>query len=248
MALKTYSTLPPSGWVYEQPQTKWRLKNMGSVNDAVGEMLEHRRFNNLPRASRAECLQDLDDYTCQRLGGDLSWCVSGALAQKKTLSSPGESAANPAGLGSSLQSAVNGALILKDWLGDGGKPVADELAQARANVCVNECSDTTRYQHFHNKPASFFGRVTGAVAKAILDQRREKLNLGLKVENEDKLFTCDVCGCHNPLKVWVPMDVILKRTMPEQMAQFPPWCYMVTENRRKNEALETTATKTTEDE
>jgi hypothetical protein len=246
MALKSYNTIPPGGWRYEQPETKWKLKNMGSVNDAVGEMLEQRRFNNLPRATRQECLEDLDAYTCQRLGGDLAWCVDGD-AQKKTSSWPQPPVANPAGAGSLLQSAVNGTLILKDWLGEGGKPVSTELAQARANACLNDCSDPTRYQHFHNKPPSFFHRVTGAVAKAILEQRREKTNLGLKVDGEDKLFTCDICTCHLPLKVWVPMDVIMRRTEPEQLKIFPPWCWMVTENRRKNESLETNAVKTEEE-
>lgn len=248
MPLKSYTTIAPGGWRYTQPDTNWKHASMGPIQAAVKEILEHRRFNNLPRATNDEVLADLEAFTCQRLGNDVAWCNSGDPAQKKTTTEgqAPQSVASPV-LGSSLRTVANGALILKDWLGSGGKPVSDDLAQARANVCLNDCSDPTRFAHYQNKTASFFGKVTGEVAKAILEQRREKLNLGLKVSGEDKLFTCAVCKCHLPLKVWVPMDVIMGRTEPETLKNFPDWCWMKTENRRTNRAIETTETQPQEE-
>ena len=247
MPLKNINTLPAGGWRYVQPETGYKISEMGPFMDAVKMIVIHRRDNNLPGATMTEASVDLDNYTCQRLGNDPQFCDS----QKKTL--PQISPLLPAGAKraglQSLSNVVNGALILKDWLGDGGVPVADSLAKARAKVCVNDCADPDRADtgHFYNRPPGFFSKITSAVADAILEQRREKLNLGLALPDEDKLHTCAVCDCNLELKPWVPMDVIMKRTPPETLAKFPKHCWMVTENRSKNTSLVTDLVKPPED-
>jgi hypothetical protein len=247
MPLKNFNTLPPGGWRYVQPETGYKVNEMGPASDAAKTMLIHRRDNNLPGATMQQCFIDLDNATCERLGNDPAWCDS----QKKT--SPQINPLQPegakrAGL-QSLSNAGKGALILKDWLGEGGIPVADSLAQARAKVCVEDCSDPARAEegHFYNRPPGFFAKITGAVAQAILEQRREKLNLGLTLKDEDKLHTCAVCDCNLELKPWVQMDIILNRTPPETLAQFPKHCWMVTENRTKNASLVTDQVQPPED-
>jgi hypothetical protein len=237
MPLKNFNTLPPGGWRYVQNETGFKVNEMGPAADAVKLIVQHRRANNLPGATMTEGFVDLDNATCERLGNDPLWCDT----QKKTLPQTHQlppEVAKPAARQSSFN-AVNGALILKDWIGDGGVPVADSLAKARAKVCVEDCSDPAREEtgHFHNRPPGFFSKISAAVADAILEQRREKTGLGLAVPDEDKLHTCDICQCHNPLKVWVPMDVIKNRTSLETMAKFPKHCWMVTENRTQNTSL-----------
>lgn len=246
MPLKNTSTVPPGGWRYEQPVTGFKLNSMSGFLDACKELLNHRRSNQLPRASINECAEDIDAATCQRIGHDPYWCID--PAQKKTGQPLWQSAANVLHAAArAINTASTGAQILLEWLGSGGKPVSQELAQARANVCINDCSDPQRQNHCYNRPPQFFQKINAAVAKAILEQRREKENLGLKVENEEKLHTCQICECHSPLKVWVPMDIIMARTKPEIFQKFPDYCWMKTEQRRKNQTLETNAVKTTEE-
>lgn len=107
-----------------------------------------------------------------------------------------------------------------DWLGSGGKPVDAAVAQRRVDVC-KMCP--------HNNEANITAWITGPIARAILDQRRAKLGLALAVEGEERLFSCDICLCHLPLKVWVPTDTILEHTDSNTLAQFPTHCWIFNE-------------------
>lgn len=234
MPLKNNKSLPPGGWVYKEPANGFKVRStMAPFSDAVKEILTNRKDNSLPRATLAESAEDLDEATCQRLGYDPAHCT----AQKKTWSEYSQHVlrlARPAA--ASLSNALSGAKILTDWLGEGGKPVSPPVAQARANAC--QSGDNGKVCP-HNKEGRFFTGLTAAIAKAIHEQHREKINLDLRVDGEDNLHTCDVCECHLPLKVWVPMNTLLPRTTPEQMEKFPAWCWMRTENRQALESLPT---------
>ncbi len=216
---------------------------MGPIGDAAKEVVNHRRSNNLARATVPEAMADIEDATCARLGNDPSWCQS----QKKTTQDNSPSSpidpAQPAGalssLVASLKSIPFGAKTLLDWVGDGGRPVDQFLANARAKTCV-ECPE--------NKNAGFFQRILASVANAIKEQTEIKTALDLKVDNEDKLQTCAVCQCHLRLKVWVPMKHILKSTDERMLSQFPKNCWVLTENRRVNTALSTVNAKPIEEE
>lgn len=228
--LKNTNTLPSGGWVYEQPGTGWKIREMTPFDDVVKQIVLHRRSNNLPRATMSEAAEDLDNATCQRLGNDPQFCFDSA--QKKTIrnQTTTEVDARPAVL-RWLSHAVDGGRILKDWLGEGGVPVEQSVAERRAKVCVNDCSDSEKG---FNKPPNFLQRVTAVVAEAILEQRRAKTNLALKVENEDKLQTCSVCECDLPLKVWVPISVLQKRTDQQTEDRFPKWCWYKQETKSQN--------------
>ncbi len=44
------------------------------INTMARELVDWRRGNNLPRATFEAALEDIDFYTCQRLGFDKQWC------------------------------------------------------------------------------------------------------------------------------------------------------------------------------
>jgi hypothetical protein len=85
---------------------------------------------------------------------------------------------------------------LKEWFGEGGIPVSQETADARAAMCL-ACDFNRR---------STFGIET---ASNVLKRRLEtKRRLGLSVFGEERLHSCELCRCHLPLKIHVPIKFI----------------------------------------
>ena len=115
-----------------------------------------------------------------------------------------------------LSKYVNGARILRDWLGSGGVPVSKELAQSRANVCLM-C------------PLNKHGiELTEMASEAIREQIGVKNHLQLHVDGENDLFTCEVCSCPLKLKVFVPFRLV--KPLPEEKDKYPGVCWLRTEN------------------
>lgn len=74
--LRTYEVSPPGGFIYQQTQGITR-KFKGPLIEAIaGQVADFRKANGLPRASVREALEDVDHYTCERLGNMAQWCVS----------------------------------------------------------------------------------------------------------------------------------------------------------------------------
>jgi hypothetical protein len=119
-----------------------------------------------------------------------------------------------------LQAAGVGVATLKDWLGVGGVPVVQEQAEQRASVC-EICP--------RNKRGTPWDRLGGAIVQVILNQRRAKGVLHLRVKSEEDLHFCEVCRCHLPTKVWVPMEHIAKHTSEKVWSELPEWCWMQAE-------------------
>lgn len=115
-------------------------------------------------------------------------------------------------------SIAAGMKILAEWLGDGGKPVPIEQAQARANVCLR-C------------PRNYKGSWAYSMATqiAINAQMTLRRTMGIKLENEDQLRICELCGCQMRLKVHVPFRHIYAHTTLEQFAKLPKECWQLTE-------------------
>jgi hypothetical protein len=102
------------------------------------------------------------------------------------------------------------------WLGEGGVP--SPRAQHRANVCL-QCP--------HNEARPLEELFKGAVAGVVRRQLEVKGKLGLKVEGEEGLHVCGLCGCVLRLKVHVPLDVA--RTNTPDWQGFPAHCWLRTE-------------------
>lgn len=233
MPLKSKSKFPPGGWQFFDPTLRWSPPTpLGSTFDQTVDQIVAVRMNNKARhptleTGRSAVADQLEKYTCTRLGNNPEWCTG--IAQKKTFTSKVESSMdihpesrNP--WSKSLAKLVGvkriagGARILSDWLGDGGIPVEPSVSQARADICLN-CPKNT-------KGGFLVSKITKPIADAIKEQLRVKHELGLTVNGEENLHTCAVCICQLQLKVHTPIDYILKHTSNEVMKEFPSFCWI----------------------
>ncbi len=119
-----------------------------------------------------------------------------------------------------IKSDAVGVAIIKGWLGDSGITVHPEVAQRRADICRG-CP--------HNKAPNWWGRAKGNIAFAIKSTLEVKNKSLLRVKNEKKLSMCSVCGCCIRLSVWTPIIHIAHHTTPEQLGQYPEFCWKKTE-------------------
>jgi len=239
MPLKTRTTFPPGGFPFDQKKADGSVKKFDGLTygfwPQVIRIKEYREGNGLMPTDKFAIADELDAFQCERLGFDPRWVES------KKNPTFGAHQFSPSHLLRSAKHAAAGVNILKDWLGEGGVPVTPELAQARADVCLkgDQDKDGNPCKCRNNKEGHFFQKLTTAIAKAIHEQRREKLRLGMRVEGEEELHTCTVCDCHLPLKVHVPFKTIAERTSDVQWEEFPEFCWMNKE--RENATPQTTS-------
>jgi hypothetical protein len=191
-----------------------------TVDQIVAHRVQNSRFN-LP-TDWSVVAAELDAFTCARLRNDPSWCTT---AQKKTSYKTvpfiQSQFAKVVGLVESVGKKFKGSQILKDWLGDGGLPVSPDIANRRALVC-SQCP--------MNEKGNWVDKVSAGVAEVIKSQREIKTGLTLKVEKEEELGTCSGCGCHLPLKVWVPIKVMKEYTTEEEAKSLHPDCWFHVEH------------------
>lgn len=111
----------------------------------------------------------------------------------------------------------NGADIIFDWLGSGGKTVEAETAQQRANTCL-QCPK-------HGRKSTLSKPVTLAVKRFL----EFKNKAGLRVNGEKSLGQCSVCQCEMRLKLWEPLARVLKHSTSEEMQNYWMRCWILNE-------------------
>lgn len=88
--LRNHDKVPPGNYVYkllfrDGKEEAWfgPCNNTGGcrrfgpsplINEVAQSLSKFRKANNLSRSSYPECLEDVDTYTCQRIGGLSEWC------------------------------------------------------------------------------------------------------------------------------------------------------------------------------
>lgn len=112
-----------------------------------------------------------------------------------------------------LKNYANGVAILRDWVGSGEMPVAPDMAQARAAICL-AC------------PMNVDGiKLTETITEAIREQLELKNHLRLHVNDEDMLKTCSVCDCNNRLQVWCPDKLFSGHYTMADAVRYPKFCW-----------------------
>lgn len=120
-----------------------------------------------------------------------------------------------------IKNTTSGAAVIADWLGEGGVPVPDWQAEARASVC-ERCP--------LNREPFWWEKAKTKVAETVKSHLAVKGKLGFVVFNESRLGICKPCGCVLPLKVWVPIKHIREHTTPEVIQRLPQKnCWLRTE-------------------
>lgn len=232
MPLKTRQKLPPGGWIYQQRDGNNKVvktfKSMSPFKEAAQDILQCREANHFERATFDEVSEDLDAATCERLGFDPRHCSKknspeGAFqfTPRKMFQASAQHLREGAEAVRRRSAQVSdGIQILKDWLGEGAQPVPPDIAQSRADICLRCKFNVSGF-----KPIA-------AIAEIIRQQVEKKRELKLTVTGEESLNTCDICWCHLPLKVHVPIKYILDNTpepMLEKFRQEQPACWIVKE-------------------
>ena len=199
--------------MFRQPQTAWenpmRLVGFTASRDAI---IKHRLANPAITAKHQLATDpiavedELENYTRVRLGipkiQPASFRHSSSLPERV-----GAAAVN-------IRRAAQGTAVVLDWLTSGGAPVAQELANKRAAICV-ACP--------RNVEGAWYTTAPAEVIKATLEARKD---LKLETPSDAALKSCDVCKCLMRLKVWCPLTHILSKTKPEVMDEFPSHCWI----------------------
>lgn len=116
-----------------------------------------------------------------------------------------------------IEQASSAIPVLVDWLGTGGTPVPAYLSQVRANKCL-QCP--------HNGHGTWWERSTDAIAMVIRSHLEARSKMNLRVEGEENMFMCSVCGCATKLKVHVPIEHISSHLTTEKLKEFPDHCWI----------------------
>lgn len=112
---------------------------------------------------------------------------------------------------------TNGAIILTEWLGEGGHTVGRDLAQERANICL-DCP-----QNMKEWP------ILETVADKVKQIVQVKNHLQLRVSGERRLHVCSGCSCALRTKIWLPLEKILPE--PEERRKFDKSCWLLNESK-----------------
>lgn len=212
---------PPNGWQFREPSTGWTAPTpIGSTfSQTVDLIIAMRRKNpaitaKFNLATNPEVVaSELEKYNRKRLGLPEEATPPPFLESHRRSSGAGAAAVAVDAM-AGLKRAASGTAVIVDWLKSGGAPVAQELANKRAAICVT-CPK--------NVAGSWFTTAPAELIKETLEARKD---LKLETPSDAQLKSCDVCKCLMRLKVWTPLEFILKRTKPEVMAEFPARCWI----------------------
>jgi hypothetical protein len=211
------SQIPPGGWQFRQPQTNWQAPTpiSSTFDQTVVLIIQHRMKNPAVVArhrlsvDRGAVSNELLEFNRVRLG------LPRGEAPPQSFFVPSRSAVrSPVAVAEKIKRAAQAAAVPIDWISGGGKIVPPELANRRASICA-PCVKNTEQPWY-----------VQAAAKVIEKVIQARADVKLQTDYDDKLKGCDVCNCIMRLKVHTPLDVILRGTKPEVMAEFPEWCWI----------------------
>ena len=208
----------PGGWSYFQPETNWHAPfPMGTTFAQQVENIRKHRLAN-PRftfsTDAVQIAQELEEYTLARWRKTYS-----AHGMQKFLERPDEELKKKNNewlstpplprslLGKAVGLAGIDSSVLEDWFGAGGKPVALELATARALVC-KDCRG--------NRKTGWRDVLTVATAKMLRGYFSAKNDMQLRTALDKDLGLCKACGCVLELKTWAPLSHIVNNLTDEQ--------------------------------
>lgn len=128
-----------------------------------------------------------------------------------------------------LKQMAGAAPILAEWFGEGGEPVARELAISRAHICAGirdfgPCEQNTAANWWQTHLSDPIAQVITTVL-----EYKKKTDIHLPVGLDEQLEMCKTCGCCLRLKVWTPIKHIANHTTVEQLKNYPGFCWIKNE-------------------
>lgn len=213
--LKSRNSFPPLGFQFLQPQTNWTAPPNASFDVVVRALIEHRLANpfitkqhNLATSYEAVA-DEVDFFNAARCMANPRWAnfvEDGGGGGSAGFWKPQRLQRSAASAVASVKKAAAGVGVLRDWIGDGLRPVDQTLAESRGYRCV-ECPQ--------NGDPNWLERIEGHIADEIKTKMEIRNDLKLSTSHDDDLMTCKACSCFLKLKVWTPIKHIAKETLPE---------------------------------
>lgn len=232
VTLKNPEAQIPNGLRYIQAETNWDSTKMigtfPSMDTLTRAVISHREGNpwlgqkhgwSTEYQDVAKEMRDYNARICLEHGWtnfiltDENVPAEVPVIQKKT-PSLAEAAAG-------VKRVAAGIGVFIDWVGEGAVPVAVEVAERRAGICAT-CPQ--------NNGGDFKAYFTQPIADKIKKQLEIKTDLELKTSYDPKLTVCSACDCPLQLKVFVPLQHILKYTSEEVKARLDKRCWITAES------------------
>lgn len=229
--LKNRNQQIPNSLTFFQPETGFKPRAWSSFDSICAQVIAHRKGNaHLARKynwalETRDVEKEVDKYNASICAAQ-GWndFINVETTFPKMLP-PRRSFTQVAGAAlAGAKRSVVGIKVVTRWLGSGLKPVAPELAEKRASVCV-ACKE-------NNMDPNWLQKLDATVATEIKSLAEVRNDLQLKTSHDAKLGSCNVCDCSLPLKVFVPLDHIIKETSEKTMAELKavkPPCWQITE-------------------
>lgn len=106
-------------------------------------------------------------------------------------------------------SAENFLELYASWIGEGLRPVSQDMAQERARMCLN-CPK-------HDVSRPIYEALAKGIALTVRQQIELKNQMKLRVEGEKSLHLCGACDCVLRLKIWAPLEFVKETTALEKL-------------------------------
>lgn len=222
--MKSLTEHPPYSFQHLTPETGQSSPFVGSFNHVVEQVMMLRQANPFLterhgwRIDRAGVEHDVEQYNVARMiaGGWLGFIIQddgNPPAPLYVMPTPQKKTSVAA-----VRNVAAGVGVLLDWLGSGGKPVEQSLADSRAPICAT-CPK--------NDGGDWLSYFTKPIADKIRTQLEIRGDLQLRTPYDEKLTVCSACDCPLKLKVWVPMDHILSHTSEDTKTKLDPRCWIL---------------------
>lgn len=216
--LKSRTQSPPNGFIYIQKETGWRGDTWDFMQ-LCSMVQQHRKQN--PRlklnTDLNAIIEEVDVANAMRVAGmpgTESYLLMDSASPKSF----------PPHLVQAASRLAAGVKSLAEWLGSGGKPVSNTVAETRAWVCVNCPKNQTR------DLTTWFTRPASELIRRWIAMRKD---LSLTTSHDESLGVCVACACPLKLKVHTPISHILSQIPAESKADLVPECWILAEE--KNE-------------
>lgn len=217
------TTFPTGGgYVFYQPQTGWHNPAAMIGKSASVEAIRKHRLANPAITAKHQLSTDPKAIERELIAFQQA---RGALPPEQVPASFFGAArsslpAQVLGAAGNIKRAAQGTAVWMDWLRHGGIPVERTLGEIRAVTCVG-CPK--------NVDSPWYIAAGAELLKSAIEEWKKVTGREFNFETAqgDKLKSCDVCKCLSKIKVFVPLEYIVKNTKPEIMAEFPPNCWIV---------------------
>lgn len=225
--LKSRDQHIPGGFRFFQAQTSWRAPEWQSFATVVNAVVKHRLGNPFLQTQFGLSIDpdavafEVDQFNAAicKANGWNDFIVEDDSPKpfpQRTYQPVAVAVAE------NVRKTAIGVGALKDWIGDGLKPVDRTTAENRAVICVN-CPHNT-------DDPNWIQKLDAAAAKLTMGLIEAKNKMQLLTGQDSKLGTCAVCDCYLRLKVWSPSDIVQKNTPADIREKLPSFCWVKTES------------------